>query len=91
MVNDLLKQIQQIAEKIQPQLKALPTHPQRNAYAHIHGVIKTLCKASYKEADPLKVEAILEVLELDPNYSLEQVLTQAKIRFKQKKLNQSKT
>lgn len=80
---DLRTQIISTAEQIKPFLKPLPGRPERNAYAHVYGVIKTLCKVPYNLADPQKVLAILKALEAEPNGSLKVVFDRARIFYRQ--------
>lgn len=85
MSKDLLELINKLAEKIQPLLTPVPGREQRIAKAHIYGVIKALCKMSYKEADPRKVKAILKAIELEPNADLKTTYILAKTIYKEQK------
>ena len=77
--NSLRDLIQAVGVEIQPKLLPLPGHSVRNAYAHIFGMVKHLCNASYSEADPVKVRAVVEAIRQDPNGDIQTILTSAKI------------
>lgn len=77
--------IAKTAQQIQPQLNPLPTHSTRNAYAHIHGIIKMLCGTSYSYTDKAKVQAILKAIENNPNGTPKEIFEQAKLIYKQQK------
>jgi len=85
MSKDLLLLIEEVALKIQPILEPIPERKQRIAKAHIYGVVRSLCKVSYKEADPRKVKAILKAIEKEPNADLKTIYLLAKKFYQEEK------
>jgi len=78
MDKKLLEYIRQTAEEIKPKLLPKPGHSVRNPYAHIFLVVKILCKASYDQADPNKVKAIVEAIRRNPNGNAREIFEVAK-------------
>lgn len=78
MSEDLKKLIQDVGAEIQPALLPKPGYPVRNAFAHIFGMVKEICNATYSEANPDQVRAIIEAIRRDPNGKLDAIITSAR-------------
>lgn len=78
MSEELKTLIKQVGDEIKTQLLPKPGYPVRNPYAHIFGMVRELCEATYSEAPPEKVRAVVEAIRRAPNGGLMEIFESAK-------------
>ena len=79
MSEELKKLVQEVGAEIQSKLDPIPGRKDRISYAHIFGMIQTLCGDTYSKADPKKVKAVVEAIRQNPNGDPKEILAAAKI------------
>ena len=83
IIKELRDLIKTVSDEIQPKLLPKPGHPTRIARPHLYGMIKEICNATYSEADPNKVRAVIEAIRKEPNGNLKEIFNIAKEIYKE--------